>query len=103
MFLSCGGTPQEDQQTQLPWTIESCQEVNTNQKAYRSCAVTYGIYVANVQLGHHVGPPTFGTGSIPKAVDCVWKPLTQLASVGEVVLTLKRIDLSGCKDNTWGP
>lgn len=64
--------------------------------------VTYGIYVTNVQLRQYVGPLTCRTGSIPKAADCLWKPLTQLVSV-EVVLTLKRTDVPGCKYNTWGP
>ena len=46
--------------------------------------MTYGTYVANVQLSLHVGPPICATGAIPIAVDCLWKPNTQLTSVEEV-------------------
>jgi hypothetical protein len=31
-------------------------------------------YLADVQLGLHVGPPTTGTGAVPKAVACLWNP-----------------------------
>ena len=75
---------QEYQQSQLTLTIVNYQGLTTNQKVYSSWIMTYGTYVANVQLSLHVGPPICATGAIPIAVDCLWKPNTQLTSVEEV-------------------
>ena len=50
------GSPQEDQQGKLPWTIGSSQGLTTKQEVYRRQTTTYGTYVANVQLSLHMGP-----------------------------------------------
>jgi hypothetical protein len=47
-----------------------------NEKAYRSCIMTYRIYVANVQLSLHVGTPTCAVGISLKLLSVCQKPFT---------------------------
>lgn len=70
------GTPLAPQQGQLTWMIGSYQGLTTNEKAYRSCIMPYGMHVENVHLSFHLDLPTCGVVAIPIAVDCLWKLFT---------------------------
>ena len=67
------GTPQEDQQSQQIWTLELSEtEPPTKEHTWAGPRLAC-TYVADVQLGLHVGPKQLEQGlSIPKAVACPW-------------------------------
>ena len=59
------GAPQEDQQSQLTWTLTAPKEHTRAGLRPLPCA-----YIADVQL--HEGPPTTGAGAVPLSVACLW-------------------------------
>lgn len=62
------GTPQEDQ---LTWSPGGSQR----QKHKNIHGLDLGTYIADVQLGIHVGPPTTGAGGGEAYLDsvaCLW-------------------------------
>ena len=63
------GTPNEDQQNQLIWTLGGTQRL-TNQRAYIGFSPPQ-TYAADVQLGLYVGPPTTGARAHPDFSPCL--------------------------------
>jgi hypothetical protein len=49
------GTPQNNQQSQLTWTLGVLRDRTTDQRTYTGWIIAC-TYVADVQLGLHVGP-----------------------------------------------
>jgi hypothetical protein len=70
------GTPQEDQQSQLIWTLEGLSEIGPSTKSTHQ--LDLGLphsYVADVQLSLHVSPSTTGAEAISDSVVCLRIPL----------------------------
>jgi hypothetical protein len=65
------GIIQEDLQTHLTWTLVDYQRLNQqpNNKSDWTCISC--TYIADVQLGLLVGPPTTGEGAVPESVACL--------------------------------
>jgi hypothetical protein len=67
------GTPQEDQQSQLTWTLGGSQRLSYQPKSIYGLDLTPSpTYVADVQLNLHKGPPTIGAGAILESAACSW-------------------------------
>ena len=56
------GTPQEDRQSQLTWTVEGFQRLSQQPKGIHGLDLGLCSYVADVQLGLQVGPPQLEWG-----------------------------------------
>ena len=63
------GTPQEDQQSKLTWTLGGSQRMNHQPKSMHGLDLcTDG---ADEQLGVHAGPPTIGAEAVSESVACL--------------------------------
>lgn len=78
-------TTQDDQQSQITWSLGDSQRLNHQAKSISMLDLVPHTYVADGQLGHPTGTPAYRTGAVPKSDSgcCLtnWVPL--LASVGE--------------------
>lgn len=65
--------PQEDQHSQLTWTLGGSQRLNHQQKSLQELDVAPHKHTcaAHVQLGLHVGPSTIGADADPDCVACL--------------------------------
>lgn len=63
--------PQENQQSKLTETLEALRLGTNNQSTYMSWAQASPTYIADMQLGHHVGPKDWSEG-YPKATAYPW-------------------------------
>jgi hypothetical protein len=81
--------PQEDQQSQLTWTLRGSHRLNHQPKSGKGWTYAPCTYEADEQLGLHVGHSTTGAGAAHDSAACLPvdpAPLTRpscLASVGE--------------------
>lgn len=66
-------TPQEDQPSQLTWTLGGSQRLSHQPKSTQRLNGGHGTCVADVQLSLLVGPTT-GVRAVPKTVPCLWNP-----------------------------
>jgi hypothetical protein len=69
--LKAIGTPQEDQQSPLTWTLGGSQRLNHQPKSKHGLHLGPCTHVADVQLGLHAGPPKDGVGDFPESVTCL--------------------------------
>ena len=83
--LKMTGTPQEDQQSQLTWTLGGSQRLSHQPKSTHELNQGHGTYIADVQLSPHVGPLTTGAGAVPKAVAHLWTPFPNWAALSVVL------------------
>ena len=60
-------TPQKEQQSQLNWTLGGYQRLTHQPKSVHGLNLAISMYVADVQLGLHVGSSKTWVGAIPKA------------------------------------
>ena len=65
------GTPQEEQQSQLTWTLRVLRDSTTNQRIYMAEPRPPCIYVAHMRLGLHVVPNNWSRG-YPKRCCLMW-------------------------------
>ena len=63
------GTTREDQQSQLTWILGGSLRLNHQPLSWTEALCTY---VAEVQLGHHVGLPTTEAGNVSELLACLW-------------------------------
>jgi hypothetical protein len=70
------GTPHKCQKSQLPWTFEGSETEPLTKEHKKVGPRSPQTYVADVQLGLHVGPPTTRAGAVPKAGVCLWNPFS---------------------------
>jgi len=91
------GTLQEDQQSQLTWTLGALRDGTTNKEHTQARARPSGSYVADVQLGFHVGPEQLEWGLAQKLfpVGYVLLAMPCLAPVGEKRLASHRLEVPG--------
>ena len=69
------GTPQEDEQSQLTWTLGLSEtEPLAKEHTQAGPSPPNHTYVTDMQLCLHGSPPSTGVGAVPKAVTSLWNP-----------------------------
>ena len=64
-------TPQEDQESELTWTLGDSQRLNLQPKSIQGLDLSPP-HISDIQLGLSVGPPTTGVGVVPESIACQW-------------------------------
>jgi hypothetical protein len=66
--------PEENQQSQLIWTLGGSQRLGHQPKNIEGLYLVPHpcTYIVDVQCGLHTGSPTIGVGTVSESVACLW-------------------------------
>jgi hypothetical protein len=75
------GTPQEDQQCQLTWTLGSSQRLSYQPKSIHRLDLGPWHRRSRCAVSLYVDPPTTGAGVVPKTIACLWNMFPNMAAL----------------------